>query len=124
MQVQKEHHDVHTEARSFKVNDPVYVKDFPDQKAWIPGTIVAVKGPLSYHVELNDGQVVRRHIDAIRSCSAAVQSDTATPDSDVEIPPPELPDTPASPADDSEQPEWSSPAPLRCTARERTQPDY
>lgn len=55
MQVQKEHHDVHTEARSFKVNDPVYVKDFPDQKAWIPDTIVAVKGPLSYHVELNDG---------------------------------------------------------------------
>ena len=26
MQVQKEHHDVHTEGRSFKVNDLVYVK--------------------------------------------------------------------------------------------------
>ena len=57
----KKHHDVHTEARSFKA---VYVKDFPDQKA---STIVAVKGPLSYHVEL------------LGSSMLAVKSDTATP---------------------------------------------
>ena len=126
VQRQKEHHDARSRARSFKVHDPVYVKDFPDQKVWIPGNIVEAKGPLSYHVELNDGRVVRRHIDAIRSRSI-VQSDTATSDSDLEIPYPEAPGMPSSSADGLEQPEQSpdsSPAPPRRTTRERTQPDY
>ena len=53
--------------RCFQVGDKVYVKDFAGQKAWIPGTIVEIKGPLSYEVNIGSGQVCRRHVDQVRS---------------------------------------------------------
>ena len=38
--------------RTFSINDRVYVKDFSTTPvAWLPGKIVKVTGPLSYHVE-------------------------------------------------------------------------
>lgn len=40
----------------------VYVKDFP---IWLPGTILKVQGPLSYHVTLQDGHVLCRHVNHI-----------------------------------------------------------
>ena len=49
--------------RRFQVGDKVYVKDFAGRKAWIPGTIVEIKGPLSYEVNIGSGQVCRRHVD-------------------------------------------------------------
>ena len=53
--------------RSFKIGDSVYTKDFSSTPIlWIPGTVVKVTGPLSYHVKLTDNRVVRRHVDAIR----------------------------------------------------------
>ena len=47
-------HDIGTKLRTFKLNDGVYVKDFPHPKKWAPGKIVEVRGPLSYLVELCD----------------------------------------------------------------------
>ena len=55
MDMQKKHHDTGTKLRTFKLNDGVYVKDFPHPKKWAPGKIVEVRGPLSYLVELCDG---------------------------------------------------------------------
>ena len=64
---QAEQHDNAKPLRSFKVDDPVYVKDFSTpNNAWIPGKVVKVTGPLSYHVEVQPGKVVRRHVDAVR----------------------------------------------------------
>ena len=34
---------------------------------WIPGKITKVTGPLSYHVEVDKGNVLRRHVDALRT---------------------------------------------------------
>ena len=57
-QSQKNYHDQNTKARSFKVDDPVFVKDFPSGKGWLTGTVTDVKGPLTYLVTLSDGRIV------------------------------------------------------------------
>ena len=65
MDMQKKHHDTGAKLRTFKLNNGVYVKDFPHPKKWAPGKIVEVRGPISYLVELCDGRVVRWHVDAL-----------------------------------------------------------
>ena len=60
--------------RSFKVGHLVYTKDFSSTPLiWIPGTVAKVTGPLSYHIELGDGRVVRRHVDAVHTLGGTVQ---------------------------------------------------
>ena len=64
---QAEQHDTSKPLRTFKVGDPVYIKDFTTPKnSWIPGKVTKVTGPLSYHVEVQSGNIVRRHVDAVR----------------------------------------------------------
>ena len=46
-QSQKNYHDRHSKPRSFEVDDPVFVKDFPTGKEWLTGTVSEVKGPLT-----------------------------------------------------------------------------
>ena len=65
---QAKQHDSTKTLRTFKTGDRVFVKNFSTTPlTWIPGRVVKVTGPLSYHVELLSGHVVRRHVDAIRS---------------------------------------------------------
>ena len=47
---------MHTKTRSFKVGDKVFVLNFPPKRGtlWSPGQITAVRGPLSYIMELQD----------------------------------------------------------------------
>ncbi len=67
---QPQQHDTAKPLRSFMIDDLVYVKDFSSPTlSWIPGKVVNVSGPLSYHVELQSGRVVRRHVDAVRKSS-------------------------------------------------------
>ena len=56
---QKRNHDIHTKGREFQIGDQVFVKEFPSGKDWLEGTITEVRGPLTYHVTLSDGRVVR-----------------------------------------------------------------
>ena len=63
---QASNHNNSKPLRSFKVGDMVYVKDF-STLTWIPGKITKVTGPLSYHVEVDRGRVLRRHVDALRT---------------------------------------------------------
>ena len=41
---------------------------------WLPGTIVGVQGLLSFQIKLEDGHIVRRHIDHVRArvCDSTV----------------------------------------------------
>ena len=64
---QKMYHDAHSRARDFKEGDAVYVCSFDGTNKWLPGTILAKQGPLSFKVTLDDDRVVRRHIDHVRS---------------------------------------------------------
>ena len=62
---QKKHHDGHTKLRSLVVGSPVMVRDFRHHSKWIPSTIVKKLGPVTYHVDLGGGNIVKRHIDQL-----------------------------------------------------------
>ena len=47
------------------MGDSVSIKNFPTGDSWLPGTVVKSSGPLSFHVQLQDGRIIRRHIDHI-----------------------------------------------------------
>ena len=106
--------------RSFKVGDLVYTKDFSSTPLiWIPGTVVKVTGPLSYHIELDDGRVVRRHVDAVRArCDSADPSplnDSPLPQDDLYLPTRVSPPTPAI---------LPPVPPVRRSTRSRSRPNY
>ena len=75
------------QCRDFVKDDYVYVKNFSTGPKWLPGKIVNVTGPLSYVIELDNGRLVRRHVDHIRK-----KLDIEIPD--VSVIPPECPDIP------------------------------
>ena len=82
--LQKKYHDQHSKTRQFSARQLVMVRDFRSPRKWMPGTIKTQSGPVSYQIELEDGQIVRRHIDHIRlrSCSASSNEDTPFRDCD------------------------------------------
>ena len=121
---QKKNHDVHSKQREFRVGDIVFVRDFPSGKRWLTGSVTEVRGPLSYHITLSDGRVVRRHIDHIRIRTSSVTD--VVNDSDIEIPiaissQPSHDEEPEQ--SDTNQPQVEQPH-LRQSTRARTQPDY
>ena len=64
---QKENHDIDCKERTFQVGELVFICDFPDCKNWLSGKITSVQSPCSYLVELEDGRIVRQHVDHVRS---------------------------------------------------------
>ena len=97
------------------MGDSVYVRDFPS-KNWMTGSVSEVKDPLSYHVTLSDGRVVRRHVEHVRSRSSLDTDSSTGNNSDVEI----STVVPTS-ADKEDTAETSQP---RRSARDRGPPDY
>ena len=87
--------------RSFKVGDLIYTKGFSSTPLiWIPGTVAKVTGPLSYHIELGDGHVVCRHVDAVRarrdSADPLPLNDSPLPQDDLYLPTRASPPAPAA----------------------------
>ena len=120
-------HDNSKPLRSFHVGDLVFTKDFSSTPLlWIPGTVVKVSGPLSYHIELRDGRVVRRHVDAVRSRKLTAPS---SPLSDSSLPhdhlyfPTQVKQTPTPPL---VRPIAIAPQPssVRRSTRSCSRPDY
>ena len=63
--------------KQFTENDQVYVQDFTTRKPkWIPGTVGQVTGPSSYRIKLQDGTIVRSHVDHVERENSIVDSDT------------------------------------------------
>ena len=112
---QAEQHDNAKPLRSFKVDDPVYVKDFSTpNNTWIPGKVVKVTGPLSYHVEVQPGKVVRRHVDAVRKRYVVLplpQSQEATTSSFEDIYSPDIPAPPPPAPPPAPTPPTATPPP-------------
>ena len=115
-------HDRHAKEHKFEVGDAVCVKDFPSGRTWIPGTVSAVKGPLSYCVELSDGRVFRRHVDHIRNRTSGMEVDKSSKDNDLEIPTPTH-ETESNVEDDPAATAETAPA-TRQSTRTRVPPDY
>ena len=60
---QKKQHDKKTKDRTFKLHDPVFVKDFTHHRRWLPGCITGFEGSQTAVIKLNDGTITRRHFD-------------------------------------------------------------
>ena len=52
----------------------MFVCNFGTGQPWIPGHIVRLSGPVSFEVQLANGQVVRRHQDHLRIQSESTES--------------------------------------------------
>ena len=65
-QDQKRRHDQKAKLRTFRVGDYVFVKNFGAGSRWLPGEIVEMSGPVSFHIELEDGRRRRCHQDHLR----------------------------------------------------------
>ena len=65
--------------RTFLVSDRVWCRDFTRGK-WIPGEISKTTGPLSYEVQLENGNVVRRHVDQLFRRTTEQQSSSQPSD--------------------------------------------
>ena len=63
---QKKHHDYHARECTFQIGDAVFVKNCGNGPNWLPGEVKEVRGPVSYGIMLNDGRLLKRHIDHIR----------------------------------------------------------
>ncbi len=56
-----------SEPRAFSAGTPIFTRNHTGRKpTWVPGTIAAITGPLSYWVTLTNGTKMRRHVDQIR----------------------------------------------------------
>ena len=64
-QTQKFNHDQRARSRTLQVGDTVNVQNFPTGDGWLPGIIMEENGLLSFQIKLQDGRMVRRHIDHI-----------------------------------------------------------
>ena len=85
---QKHGHDQRAKERSFNPGELVYVRNFGQGTTWMQGTIVQAHGPVAYTVSLEDGRVVRRHLDHIRGreVSNRVPDNSTTPNWDDTLP--------------------------------------
>ena len=64
---QKGIHDRHATARFFASGDAAYALHYHGNKErWVHGSIGEQSGPLSYILRLDDGSVVRRHVDQLQ----------------------------------------------------------
>ena len=88
---QKKYHDVHVRSRDFFVGQRVYARNYRGGSKWVPGTLVARRGPLSFVVQVNDGVQWHRHVDQLvespdspQDCSSSSVLDV--PDHDLVVP--------------------------------------
>ena len=81
---QKEGHDRSVPDRNFAEGDRVWVKNFSPgtRTRWLSGTVKEIQGARLFLVELQDGRIVRRHLDQVRSRSVAPDPSTASPESE------------------------------------------
>ena len=76
MAKQKATHEVHEKFREFYPGDRVLVRDLRKEDSCWPGSVAERSGPRSYVVFLNDGRVLKRHVDEMRRDSMdRVESD-------------------------------------------------
>ncbi|CAC5392404.1 unnamed protein product [Mytilus coruscus] len=67
-QQKQKHHDKKSVNRQINVGQGVFARNFGigSKIKWIQGEVLKQSGPLSFHIKLPDGRVIRRHIDHIR----------------------------------------------------------
>ena len=66
---QKSYHDRHSRLRNLRLGQSVWARNFRVGSMWVPAMVVDQLGPLSYLVQLKDGELWRRHLDHLRAGS-------------------------------------------------------
>ena len=67
-QKQKQYHDTHSKQREFRNHDNVFALIHArNGQTWLPATITAITGPLSYVVQLDDDRTQRCHVNQLRA---------------------------------------------------------
>ena len=66
---QQQNHDTKKPYCQFVEGGLVYAENFSATSdiKWLPGKVTKITGPLSYVIELSDGNTVRRHVDHIKA---------------------------------------------------------
>ena len=118
---QKADHDRSSRDRKFEPGSLVFVKNFTAGPNWLPGCIRSLRGPLSFEVELDDGRVVKRHVDHVRSRRRAPSMDEPSNGDMDDVPLPWPPES-TEPVDASSSESSHSTTPRRST-RTRGPPD-
>ena len=124
---QKLSHDQRCRSRELSVGQPVWVKNLPSGAGWLPETITQCRGSDRFHVSLEDGRVVDRHIDHVqlRQVHASLETEQLVEpmfpaphlwDSPEPMPSPVEPTLPVAPA----EPDRVLP---RCSTRDRPSPE-
>ena len=72
--MQKAGHDRHSYQRELHVGQNVMAKNLRPGAAWVPGVVVERVGPLTYLVQVGDGELWKRHIDHLRERSDTLQA--------------------------------------------------
>ncbi|XP_026553035.1 uncharacterized protein K02A2.6-like [Pseudonaja textilis] len=67
-----------SQVRDFALQDPVFARNYAGDPLWVPGQIVAITGPRSYRIQLEDGRLWRRHLRRRRSDQSSGEPDPAT----------------------------------------------
>ena len=69
---------IHDQLRTFTTADPVFVRKFGNKTPlWLIGQLKEQTGPLSYLITLDDGRVIRPHMDHIRSRTSTTDESNA-----------------------------------------------
>ena len=79
-QKQVESHNMHAKDRTLRVGETVFVRNFDGKSKWLCGVIVEQTGPVSFRVRLDDGRVVRRHVDHVRSRRVSEREEMSVPE--------------------------------------------
>ena len=54
-------------SRQLSIGQNVVVRNYTGPRKWLPGTVRAQTGPLSYEIEVGPNKIWRRHIDELRT---------------------------------------------------------
>ena len=68
-QRQKEYHDKCSRAREFRIGDSVWARNLHDGPRWLKAVVSDRLGPVSYLIQLKNGDYWRRHVDHLRTGS-------------------------------------------------------
>ena len=83
---QKMHHDYHARDRTFDIGDPVVCHNYErGDELLLPSHIIVMSGPVSFQIKLNDGRIMKRHLDQIRHRHCTEKTPNKLPE--ITIPP-------------------------------------
>ena len=88
---QKLGHNKHAQGRQLAPNDSVFVHFIAGSQTWLLGTVMGKRGPLSLDIQLEDGQILKCHIDHVRAWSCKAPQGEQRQQLDASIPFPMVP---------------------------------